>query len=75
MQRENGETETGDVIWGAQPPRRLPMAPATRRTAGTCRLRLPSGAGLLVPSRRLISLLEAVKGEPPNSNNVTTKQF
>lgn len=65
----------GDVFWGAQPPCCLPTAPAARHTAGTCRLLVLSGAGLLVPSRRLISLLEAVKGEPPNSNNVTTKQF
>lgn len=36
---------------------------------------LLNNLGLLVPFCRLISLLEAVKAKPPNSNNMTTKHF
>jgi len=43
--------------------------------APALRLILLNYLGLLVPFRRLISLLEAVKPKPPNSNNMTTKDF
>lgn len=46
-----------------------------KQKAPVLQLLILNNLGLLVPFRRPISLLEAVKAKPPNSNNMTTKHF